>query len=289
MGAVGDDLQLARQAALRGAAVAMGYFAALAGLRHEHKVDGSVVTEADRAVEQTIRDELAAARPGDAVLGEEGGELAGRERAGGAGAEPDGSGRRRWIIDPIDGTALFVRGDDRWLVLLALEADGEIVAGVAVVPAQGRIWWAGRGAGAHEARFDAGGIGPARRISVAGDRPGGLAGSRLGVVPASDDPDGGGNVVPVAPEVAGPLVAVVPPRPWPLHPPLAVARGDLDLAVQTSGHVWDFAATALIVAEAGGCYRGFGGRRRPGPGPSVFARDGDLADAALRVLAPGQT
>jgi histidinol-phosphatase len=182
---------------------------------------------------------------------------------------------------------LFVRGDDRWLVLLALEADGEIVAGVAVVPAQGRIWWAERGAGAHEARFDAGGIGAARRISVAGDRPGGLAGSRLGVVPVFDDPGGGGNVVPVAPEVAGPLMAVTPARPWPLHPPLAVARGDLDLAVQTGGQVWDFAATSLIVAEAGGSYRGRAGRR-PGPGPSVFARDGDLADAALRLLGPGQ-
>jgi histidinol-phosphatase len=292
---VADDLELARHAALRGAAVAMGYFAALAGLRHERKVDGSVVTEADRVVEQTIRDELAAARPGDTVLGEEGGEQAGREgsgaggeRAGGWGSGPNGSGRRRWIVDPIDGTALFVAGDDRWLVLLALEEDGEIVAGVAVVPAQGRIWWAERGAGAHEAPFGAGGIGAARRISVAGQRPDGLAGSRLGVVPALDDPAGGGNVVPAAPQVVGALADVARPRPWALHPPLAVARGDLDLAVQTSGHVWDFAATSLIVAEAGGCYRGPGGRRQPGPGPSVFARDADLAEAALRMLGPGQ-
>ena len=72
-----DDLHLARGAALAGAAVAMRYFAALTELRHERKVDGSVVTEADRAVEATSREVLAAARPGDAILGEEGGEAAG--------------------------------------------------------------------------------------------------------------------------------------------------------------------------------------------------------------------
>jgi histidinol-phosphatase len=265
---VGDDLQVARRAALRGASVAMRYFTAPAGLRRELKRDGSVVTEADRAVEQAVRDELAAARPGDAVLGEEGG-------------QSDGAGGRRWIIDPIDGTALFVDGDDRWLVLLALEVDGEIEAAVAVVPAQRRIWWAGRGAGAYEAGLD----GEPRRISVAGDRPDGLAGARLGVLPTFTDPETGENVVPKAPAVVAPLLAVTPARPWALHPPLAVARGDLDLAVQTSGQVWDFAATSLIVAEAGGVYRGLDGRRRPGPGPSVFARDEDVARAALRVLA----
>jgi histidinol-phosphatase len=291
---VEDDLQLARRAALAGAAVALRYFGALTGLRHERKVDGSVVTEADRAVEATIRTVLTGARPGDAVLGEEGG----RTGAGGAG--------RRWIVDPIDGTALFVAGDDRWLVLVALEEDGEIVAGVAVVPVQGRIWWARRGSGAWEA--DADRLDAARRISVArvdgggAVRPGGAAErvstvaggapahpadlrrSRLGVLPTLDDPVTGANVVPKAPEVVAALLAVTPARPWALHPPLLVARGDLDLAVQTSGQVWDFAATSLIVAEAGGVYAGLDGRTRPGPGPSVFARDEPLRDAALAVL-----
>ncbi|MCA2218966.1 inositol monophosphatase family protein [Wangella sp. NEAU-J3] len=216
-------------------------------------------------------------------------------------------GVRRWIIDPIDGTALFVEGIGRWLVLLALELNGEIEVGVAVVPAQRRIWWARRGAGAYEAEIDAAvldaavlgaagpaaaGIGVGRRIAVAPVRPGGLAASRLGVLPVFDDPATGANVVPKAPAVAAPLLTVTPARPWTLHPPLAVARGDLDLAVQTSGQVWDFAATALIVTEAGGTYRGLDGRRRPGGGPSVFARDPDLAEAAVHTLtrptAPGR-
>lgn len=286
-GGVENDLQLARRAALAGARTAMRYFAALTELRHERKVDGSVVTEADRAVEERVRGVLVAARPADAILGEEGGESAGRhpgESAGGrAGAVPADRGRR-WIVDPIDGTALFVAGDDRWLVLVALEEDGEIVTGVAVVPVQERIFWAQRGRGAWEAAT--GDLAAARRITVAAAGPDGLGQSRLGVLPALADPVTGANVVSKSPHVVASLLAVTPPRPWALHPPLLVARGELDLAVQTSGQVWDFAATSLIVAEAGGVYSGLDGRRRPGAGPSVFARDGGLLDAALALLGP---
>jgi histidinol-phosphatase len=262
-----DDLQLARRAALAGAEVGLGYFAALVGLRRERKVDGSVVTAADRAVEATIREVLTAARPGDAILGEEGGQSAG---------QGDSSARRRWIIDPIDGTALFVEGDDRWLVLLALEEDGEIVVGVAVVPAKGRIWWAAKGAGAFEGTV--GDLDAAWRIRVAADDG---AEHGLSVVPALIDPVTGENTVPYKPEV----VAGLPPaRPWDLHPPLLVARGDRDLAVQTSGQVWDFAATSLIVTEAGGVYSGLAGNSRPEVGPSLFARSARLRDETMRVL-----
>src|SRR4051794_32784980 len=87
---VETDLQLARRAVITGAAVALPHFAALADLPREHKADGSLVTAADRAVETAIREVLGAARPHDAVLGEEHGESAG----------PDAAPRR--IVDPID-------------------------------------------------------------------------------------------------------------------------------------------------------------------------------------------
>jgi histidinol-phosphatase len=281
---VEDDLRLAIRAALAGADVALRYFSALTGLRREVKVDGSVVTEADRAVEATIRGVLADVRPGDAVLGEEGGQSDGLS-----------GDRRRWIIDPIDGTALFVNGDDGWLVLLALEVDGEIVAGVAVVPAQGRIWWAQRGHGAFEAWITD--LDAARRIAVAAveaeardagrqmtDAPADLAASRLSILPVSNDPVSGANVLPKAPHVVEQLLAVTPALPWDVHPPLLVARGDRDLAVQTSGQVWDFAATSLIVTEAGGTYRSSGGSADPAAGPSVFARTPVLAQVAAQLL-----
>jgi histidinol-phosphatase len=250
---VEDDLDLARRAALAGAAVGLRYFAALGDLPRELKADGTVVTEADRAVETAIRAVLTDARPGDAILGEEGGQT--------------GGGRRRWIIDPIDGTALFVAGDDRWLVLIALEEDGDVATGVAAHPAQGRIWWARRGAGAYEAEID----GPARRIAVPQDRPDVLTESRIAVIPTD-------------PEVGAPLLALVPGLPWTVHPGLMVARGDLDLAVQTAGQIWDFAATALIVEEAGGRYHNLAGGTRPAPGSSLYARSEPLAKQALDVL-----
>jgi histidinol-phosphatase len=260
---VQTDLELARTAALAGAAVALKFFAGLAGLPRERKADGSVVTEADRATEAAIRAVLAEARPDDAVLGEEGGAT--------------GAGARRWIIDPIDGTAQFVAGDDRWLVLVALEEAGEIVAGVAAVPAQNRVWWARRGGGAFEADLD-GTAG--RRIHVSDRRPA-LAGSRLGVIPVAP------NIYPSDLEIAAPLSAIASAVEWDVHAALLVANGSLDLALQTRGQVWDFAATALIVTEAGGCYGGVDGIRGPRPGISLFAADPTLWAAAHEVLWPG--
>lgn len=254
------DLQLAQRAAIVGAAVALPHFAALADLPRERKADGSVVTAADRAVESAIREVLVAARPRDAILGEEQGQTG-------------DDAHRRWIVDPIDGTALFVSGDDRWLILIALEEHGEIVTGVAAHPAQGSVWWASRGGGAFEGRIIGGRVVAETRIGVAGEA-GTPAGSRLSVVPE----DWGQDLV-------APLTALTPPRPWTVHPALLVARGERDLAVQTGGEIWDFAATSLIVTEAGGSYSGVTGSLRPGPGASVYARDEALRLATLQLLA----
>jgi histidinol-phosphatase len=244
---VENDLSVAVRATLAGAAVGLRHFAALERLRREHKPDGSIVTEADRAVETAVRGVLGEARPGDAVLGEEHGS--------------SGDGRRRWIVDPIDGTAMFVAGDDRWLVLLALEVDGAVEVGVAAVPAQGGIWWAVRGGGAHTSDLDGGN---ARRIAVAAG-PDVLDGSRLGVIPDGTEL-----------ERYAPLRAAAREVPWRSHPALLVAAGELDLALQPTGQVWDFAATSLIVREAGGSH----GEGRPVTGPALFARSAALRRAA---------
>jgi histidinol-phosphatase len=249
-----EDLELARRAALAGGDVGLRYAETHAELPRELKADGSVVTEADRAVEAAIREVLTDARPGDAILGEEGGQT--------------GDAGRRWIIDPIDGTALFVAGDDRWLVLIALEEAGEIVAAVAAIPAQGVAFWASLGGGAYQGPPD---LTAGRRITVDPGGPDTVAGSRLGIVPAVTD-------------LQAPLLALTPAVPWRLHPGLLVARGELDLAVQTGGQIWDFAATSLIVTEAGGSYSGLAGNTRPGRGASVYARSGKLRLDALELV-----
>ncbi len=95
-----------------------------------------VVTEMDRSVEELIRKRLLNARPGDAVLGEEGGAAT-------------GSTGVRWIVDPIDGTVNYLYGRDEWAVSIAAESDGEIVAGVVAVPARGETYTATLGGGAY--------------------------------------------------------------------------------------------------------------------------------------------
>jgi histidinol-phosphatase len=100
----------------------------------ETKPDLTPVTEADRGVERALRDQLAQHRPDDSILGEEYG--------------VQGESRRRWILDPIDGTKNYVRGVPVWACLIALVEDGDITVGVVSAPALSRRWWAAKGGGA---------------------------------------------------------------------------------------------------------------------------------------------
>ena len=97
-----------------------------------------VVTEMDRAAEALIRERLLAARPRDAILGEEGGEQPGRY----------GPDRVRWVVDPLDGTVNYLYGLPDWSVSVAAEVDGTVVAGVVTVPSHGELFTATLGGGA---------------------------------------------------------------------------------------------------------------------------------------------
>ncbi len=89
--------------------------------------DVDIVTLADRAAEDLIRDRLLTARPDDSVLGEEGDDVV-------------GSSGVRWIVDPIDGTVNFLYGLQEFSVSIAAEVDGEVVAGVVLDAAKGRAY-----------------------------------------------------------------------------------------------------------------------------------------------------
>ena len=103
----------------------------------ETKPDNSPVTQADRECERMIARLLSDAFPDDGILGEEGASVAGR------------SGRR-WIIDPIDGTRDYVRGNPLWANLIALEANDDVVVGVVNLPMLGKLCIASRGGGAYQ-------------------------------------------------------------------------------------------------------------------------------------------
>ena len=129
-------LGIAREAAA--VAVAMRADERAGGLAIETKsTHTDLVTAADRAVEARIRASVAAARPNDEVLGEE----------GGLGSIPNEAARVRWIVDPIDGTTNFVYGHPGWGVSIAVEVDGAPCVGVVVDPTHGDEFVAVVGAG----------------------------------------------------------------------------------------------------------------------------------------------
>ncbi len=104
------------------------------GLHVEGKDDGTPVTAADRGAERLLRERIAAAHPGDAVIGEEE-------------ADTDGTSGRTWILDPIDGTQSFVHGVPLYANLVALEDEHGPAVGVINVPGLDECVWAGRGRG----------------------------------------------------------------------------------------------------------------------------------------------
>jgi len=135
MSAFEKELHYARAAALKAADNALRI--QRLGVTAESKSDLSPVTIADKEGEKIISDILSEAFPDDAILGEEG-------------ASKPGASGRRWIIDPIDGTRDFVRGNLLWCVLIGLEEEGgEVKAGVAHFPMLSQTYFAARGVGAY--------------------------------------------------------------------------------------------------------------------------------------------
>jgi histidinol-phosphatase len=122
-----QDLELAQLLADVADEISLARFRAL-DLKIETKPDRTPVTDADQAVERALRELLAQHRPADAIIGEE--------------FENSGSSQRSWIIDPIDGTANYLRGVPVWATLIALRESDKITTSVVSAPALGRRWWA---------------------------------------------------------------------------------------------------------------------------------------------------
>lgn len=256
-----DDLTLALQLADAADALTLQRFRA-ADLVVETKPDLTPVSEADRAVEQALRERLAAARPQDSVVGEEYG-------SGGAAA-----GGRRWIVDPIDGTKSYVRGVPAWATLLALEEEGRITVGVVSAPALGRRWWAARAAGAY-ARD--GLSAEARRLRVSAVRE--LSDAQLCFGGVEEWRQAGrlGALL----ELAG--------RCWRTRgygdfwSYMLVAEGAVEIGLDPVVSLWDLAAPMVIVQEAGGRFTDLSGVQTAAGG-SALATNGLLHDAVRAIL-----
>jgi histidinol-phosphatase len=209
----------------------------------ETKPDLSPVTEADTAVEQTVRMRLAADRPADGILGEEYGDKGGSDR--------------RWIIDPIDGTRNYSRGIPVWATLVALEENGVLQVGVVSAPALGRRWWAERGTGA---------FADGTQIRVSG-------------VAAIEDAILCFAVEQQLPPIASRCWHARGFGDFWAH--MLVAEGAADGAIDAIGvSVWDLAAVRIIVEEAGGRFTDQSGVARI-DGNSAVSSNGLLHDELL--------
>lgn len=199
------------------------------------KPDLTLVTDADRAVERAIQQRLATERPGDAFFGEEFGVV--------------GNAPRRWVVDPIDGTSNFVRGVPVWATLIALLVEDEPVLGVVSAPALGQRWWAARGQGAFGQA--AGGAPRALRVSQV-DR---LSDASLSYASLNGWADVGRL------DAFLQLTRSV----WRSRAYgdfwcyMLVAEGAVDVAAEPELSLWDMAALAPIVTEAGGRFTGLNG------------------------------
>ena len=149
------DLAIGRAIAKRSGVLALQYWKS--GVAVETKADASPVTIADRECERFIAGSLEEAFPEDGLLGEEG-------------SSKDSRNGRRWIIDPIDGTRDFVRGNPAWAVLIALEEAGEVVAGIAYLPAMDEMFTAARNLGSYcnDERIHASAISDASQAVLSG-------------------------------------------------------------------------------------------------------------------------
>ena len=223
------------------------------------KPDRTFATEADRGIEERVRERIAASFPDHGIVGEEYG-----TEGGGAAT--------RWYVDPIDATANFVRGVPVFATLIAVERDGEMQAGMISAPALGRRWFASRGEGAWTQER-----GSTRRLRVSAIST--IEESQLLYSSPSELEDSG--------RVPG--ISRLVRRAWrdrgfgDFWGYALVADGSAEAMIEVGPNPWDLAAPLIILEEAGGQGSDLKGQRRIDTG-SFVGSNGLLHAAVLAAL-----
>ena len=235
--------------------IALGYYRS--GLSVETKSDGSPVTVADRAAEQGAREWIEARFPSHGILGEELGVV-----------RPDA--RRRWILDPIDGTKSFVRGVPLWGTLVAVAEGDRVLAGAAFFPVVDEIVCAAPGLGAwwNGTRCR---VSPVDRLEAA-------------TVLTTDERF---HSDPARRETWGRMaLRAAVSRTWgDCYGYLLVATGRAEVMADDILSPWDAAAVMPIVEEAGGVFTNWDGEATAFGGSAV-ATNAALAEEVRSLLLP---
>jgi histidinol-phosphatase len=224
-------------------------------LRVDEKPKLGPVTEADRAIESTVRRLCHEHHPEVGIYGEEEGK-SGEDRP------------IRLLVDPIDSTQNFVRGIPIFATLLAVEIEGEVVAGLVSAPALPGRWTAARGCGAfsRERRLTVSRVSDLSRAQVFHGSLGGVEAYRLppgllDLLRISERQRGFGD----------------------FYQHILVAEGAGEVAVDPIAEAWDLAPLLIICEEAGGRATSLDGERSIYRG-SLVSSNGLAHEAALRVL-----
>jgi histidinol phosphatase-like enzyme (inositol monophosphatase family) len=257
-----ECLEFALQAARRAGEIILPYYQGDVAV--ETKGDGSPVTLADRGAEQELRRLLRERFPGDGVLGEEFGELA-------------GTSGRCWILDPIDGTKAFVRGVPLFGVLIGMEEGGEAVLGVVSMPALDEFVYAARGQGCWWLPSGRRPGAPPRRARVSSVGP--LADGLLLV--NSYEYFVKGNRVAAHDRL---LRASRHQRGWgDCYGHILVATGRAEACIDPMMNPWDNAPLLPILREAGGTFTDWQGRATIHGGDGI-STNGKVFDEVMRLV-----
>ncbi len=249
------------QAALKAGKSLSRDFGEVQNLQVSLKGPGDYVSNADRKAEKIVRDELLKARPTYGFLGEE---SANEEIKGTDGAH-------RWIVDPLDGTTNFLHGIPHFAVSIALERNGEIVAGVIYNPALDELFTAERGGGAFLND---------RRLRVAARRN--LSDAVIGCgVPHLGRPEHGKFLIQLR-HVMGEVAGIRRFGSAALDM-CYVASGTLDGYWENHLNAWDIAAGLIMIREAGGWVSDFNGGKSMLETGSVLAGNELIHKALLDV------
>jgi histidinol-phosphatase len=246
-------LEATQELARRAGGVALRHFRS--ALTVEAKSDGSPVTVADRSAEETAREWITRRFPTDGVLGEE------------FGAHLPAA-KRRWLIDPVDGTKTFVRGVPLWGTLIAVCEDENVLAGAAFFPAVDEIVAAAPGLGCwwNGARTQVSNVSALEAATVL------TTDERF---PRSAEHRDGWHRL-----AAGAAIS----RTWgDCYGYLLVATGRAEVMVDGIVSPWDAAALLPVITEAGGVFTDWKGNQTAFGG-SIVATNAALAQRARDLL-----
>ena len=235
-------------------------FGELENLQISQKGPGDFVTHADKRTEQMLIEELSHARPGYGFLGEEGGSLEGKDRT------------HRFIIDPIDGTSNFMHGIPHFAISIALEREGQIVAGIIFNPVTDDLFIAEKGHGAFLNN---------KRLRVASRKelPSCLFATGLPFLGREGHARAMAETKAVLAASAGirRFGAASLDMAW-------VAAGRFDGYWEHGIHLWDVAAGLVLLREAGGVVSDFAGRTEGLDGSQVICANENIHPQLLKLL-----